>query len=100
MKRFGFCVAVVAGCVLATAAAAQENGPPLTSLPQGSGCFHVAIANQGSQPNTAIRWNSCTGQSWLLLRAPMTDKNGKATGSMWAWFPVPISDAPANSPLN
>jgi len=30
-------------------------------------CFHVSYASQGDRPASAMRWNSCTGETWLLL---------------------------------
>ena len=96
MKQFG--IGMILATAAATGAAAQQTAAPQSGGSTDGGCFHVSIANQGSQPNTAVRWNSCTGQSWLLLRAPVTDKSGKASGSVWAWFPVPVSDAPATAP--
>jgi hypothetical protein len=64
----------------------------------GAGCFHVSYANQGDIPATAIRWNSCNGETWLLLKESETDKDGKVTGSVWGWFPILVSKVFADSP--
>ena len=56
--------------------------------PSASQCFHVSYASQGVLPATAMRWNSCTGETWLLLEQDVEDAGGKRTGGMWGWFPV------------
>ena len=83
MRKTLLAIAVLAAGGLT--ASAQTAGP---------GCFHV------EQGTPAIRWNSCTGETWLLLRMAVTDKDGKPDGSQWGWFPVIVSKAPATSTLN
>lgn len=68
------------------------------SAPTSRECYHVAYASQGVIPATAMRWNSCTGETWLLLSAPLYDQKGARTGSFWGWFPVAISKDIATSP--
>lgn len=78
------------GAILASSqyASAQATKPD---------CFHVSYANQGDFPATAMRWNSCTGETWLLLRSPDTDKDGKPDGATFGWFPVILNKIPATS---
>lgn len=60
-------------------------------------CFRVSGGMSGGP--AAIRWNTCTGESWLLLREDNVDTSGKRDGSVWRWFPVEISKAPATSQI-
>ena len=62
-----------------------------------TGCFHVSYANTGALPGTAILWNSCTGETWLLLQEAMVGKDGKRDGAVWEWFPVIFSKKIATS---
>lgn len=54
-------------------------------------CFHVSFSRQGASPGTAIRWNGCTGETWLLLESDHFDSVGKRDGGLWHWHPVPVS---------
>jgi uncharacterized membrane protein len=62
-----------------------------------SDCYHVSYANQGALPGTAIKWNSCTGETWLLLEVSMVDAHGKRVGGAWEWLVVPTSKETATS---
>jgi hypothetical protein len=52
-------------------------------------CLHVSFSRQGASPGTAIRWNGCTGDSWVLLYTAHPNGN-----HAWTWHPVPGSDNP------
>ena len=78
---------LVAGCLFA---------PGIAAAQQSAGCWHVIYANQGDIPATALRWNSCTGETWLLLEEEDVNKQGVRTGSHWYWFPVPVTTVPAS----
>jgi hypothetical protein len=59
-------------------------------------CFRVAYANTGTVPATAIRWNKCTGETWLLLESDHFDSDGKRDGGEWHWHPIPVSTEAAS----
>ena len=71
--------------------------PGIAAAQQSTGCWHVSYANQGDIPATAMRWNSCTGETWILLQVPEFDKKGARKGAQWYWFPVPITTVPASA---
>jgi hypothetical protein len=90
-------IAIACSMLMPLALAAAAGGPAHAQS-SGPGCFHISYANQGAAPATAIRWNSCTGETWLLLKQGTTDKDGKPDGSVWGWFPIIISKSIASSP--
>jgi len=57
------------------------------------GCFHVSFASQNTSPvTTPIRWNSCTGETWVLLKRVFDNdgpKDKDPSGSPWSWVVIP-----------
>ena len=80
--------AIVASVVMMTAAgsSAQTNAAD-------HGCWHVSFASQSnSATTTPIKWNSCTGETWILLQRVFVNdkpKDGDPSGSPWSWVVIP-----------
>ncbi|MBI1776792.1 MAG: hypothetical protein HYR63_15715 [Proteobacteria bacterium] len=91
-------LSVVAGAIAATLISVAVQQAIAQTGAAGRDCFHVAYANQGAVPATAIKWNSCTGDSWLMLKVALPEKQGKPNGFLWEWLVVPTDTNYATSP--
>jgi hypothetical protein len=83
MKRIG-CL----GFGLLALTTAVEAAP--TAPPSGA-CFEVVANGPDALPNGPILVNRCTGATWLLVRTPLADQKGAATGSFtYVWEPLSV----------
>ncbi|QDC01729.1 hypothetical protein [Mesorhizobium sp. 8] len=63
--------ALLAGC---------EQSKTVAETPE---CFSIVSGN-GTQPNSPLMVNGCTGETWLLVKSNKSDK--PADGFTYQWF--------------
>jgi hypothetical protein len=52
-------------------------------------CWEIVSGTKDAAPYTALLLNKCTGNTWLLIRTGLADKQGKPTDSwIWRWSPI------------
>jgi len=67
-------------------------------IPKGT-CWEIYQGTHEVAPYTALLLNKCDGNSYLLIKSTVADRNGKPSGS-WIWRWSPINKEPAESILS
>jgi hypothetical protein len=83
----------IMGLIILTAAVQAATPAPKTQAPlpasPAPACFDV-VPNEGQgAPADAILVNRCTGETWILVRAPVPDANGEDSADFtYTWLPL------------
>ncbi len=86
-----FVFGTAAAIVTAHAAAAPVSAP----LAPPS-CYEISQPQKGDMPFGPILLNRCTGLTWVLVKASMTDVHGKDTGNfVYRWSPLLLNTGEA-----
>ena len=92
---------IIAAIVLVSMAMTAADTAAQTNAPD-HGCFHVSFASQSTSPVvTPIKWNSCTGETWILLKRVFVNdkpKDGDPSGSPWSWEVIPTDPKQSGQP--
>lgn len=77
------------GLVLLPAVAVAQSVPP---APADGACYEMFAAEINTLPGSPMLINKCTGQTYVLTRAPAKKAAG---GPTYRWLPIAMDDAPA-----
>jgi hypothetical protein len=73
---------------LGSAIAQDQPKEHFNPFPPKDRCWEIYVSKEAA-PYLPILLNKCDGTSWILTKNPITDKQGRATGSwIWRWSPL------------
>ena len=80
--------------LMSTVAGASRLGLVLDacgSSPAGS-CFEIIAPRQHTQPDSPLRFNKCSGETWLLVWAPKEGR--RAVRPIYRWSSLEVEGVP------
>ncbi len=83
MREFGLGLLGLIAMTVATQAATPAPAKMPPPSPMAGPCFDVVPNAGAGAPADAILVNRCSGETWVLVRAPVSDEAGDSYTYIW-----------------